>query len=427
MTPASATLVIFAITGLNIVWDYPWLGMLSACVSMLTIGLVLNTWFRPKLNAWSSSAPTTIVDELTPIEIQVKNVGRVAAMNFDIAFNDARKSRGAAVFKIGHLNRLECGETRRFPVRRTFSKRGIYSIPDLQVVSHFPFGIFRYLRRVPIDSSIAVAPKPASEDAPEMQAGLNTLLHRWIANQVGGTDDDYAGAREYEVGMHVRRWDYRAWARLGKPIIRESNARSGDQVTILVDPSFTRSTVNSLKPSRNDSSSEATEHLFSIAMAAFQKLRAANIAIDLFVLGQANLQSSPSMGLDENKTRTDVHPNPLVRLASAGVADQEAADREMEEWFAGQNVGKVLLITTRHDERPDLERHTGTTVIRVDAQPQSNRKPSSRRRRASTGQSAPRHSNLQTSNQTSQNRRNAASQSKTKTSRTKTGNRGSAA
>ena len=53
----------------------------------------------------------------------------------------------------------------------------------------------------------------------------------------GGRGDswEYLGSREYQVGMPVRRWDYGAWARLGKPVVREFEEHSRSRACVLVD------------------------------------------------------------------------------------------------------------------------------------------------------------------------------------------------
>ncbi|MCG8648681.1 MAG: DUF58 domain-containing protein, partial [Pirellulales bacterium] len=49
MTAASVSALLIGIITLNIVWGYPWTGMFSASLSMLTIGWIVNRLMHPRL------------------------------------------------------------------------------------------------------------------------------------------------------------------------------------------------------------------------------------------------------------------------------------------------------------------------------------------------------------------------------------------
>ena len=50
-----------------------------------------------------------------------------------------------------------------------------------------------------------------------------------------GDSSEYLGSRDYQPGMRVRRWDYRSWARLGRPVVREYEEPQRKSIVLIVD------------------------------------------------------------------------------------------------------------------------------------------------------------------------------------------------
>jgi len=94
-------------------------------------------------------------------------------------------------------------------------------LAGLRVLRPDPLGLFHAVRRLPLAQSLLVLPKryPVSWEA-------------WIGNvrdRPGGMShaastsgfDEFAALREYRPGDPLRHIDWKGWARLGEPIVRE--------------------------------------------------------------------------------------------------------------------------------------------------------------------------------------------------------------
>lgn len=371
LTAASATLIIFAIASMNVIWQYPWLGVLAACLSMLLVGGLINTWMRPDLTAIAVASGTAVAGEPIELDFQMDNRRRRRpALDMDVAFNDAPKSRGVAKLAIRRVDRLAPGGRIRFRYPRRFPRRGIHPVPDLQVTSYFPFHLFRSISRVPIQGRVAVTPRSLPDDAPEITAGLRDAMAAITGMRAGGVDDDYAGAREYQIGMTVRQWDFRSWARLNRPIIRETVIRSDDDVCLVVDPTLDQWQTFPQGFSAEDLSSrqsESIERLFSLAATLIRKLTTARVRVDLVIMGQRSDDKTDDgfakpIGGDELERH-------LIDLAAAKPATDFAADEDWQDWLADHRGGRVIAISTR-----DLESiigRMGSSITQVCVRPES--------------------------------------------------------
>ncbi|MEM9827535.1 MAG: DUF58 domain-containing protein [Planctomycetota bacterium] len=337
MTAASATLVIFMIAAMNVIWQYPWLGVLAACLSLLLVGGLINSWMKPDVSAIAIASGVAVAGEPIDLDFQMDNRRRRRpALDLDVAFDDAPKSRGVAKEAIQRIERLPPGGRIRFRHPRLFQQRGMHPIPSLQVTSYFPFHLFRSICEVPIQGRVAVTPRSLPDDAPEITAGLRNAMAAITGMRAGGVDDDYAGAREYQIGMTVRQWDFRSWARLNRPIIRETVVRSDDDVCLLVDPTLVATDwpMGTHIAALSKAQSESIERLFSLAATLIRRLAVARVKVHLVIMGEA---------VDD-----DTAEDPLIRLAAAFPASEQASDAAWQAWMREYRGGRVIAISTRN-------------------------------------------------------------------------------
>ena len=237
MTAGSATLLPFSVAGLNFVWDYPWLGVFSASTALLVVGFVLNTIFRPRLEVWPHVPPYVIAGHSFSVPLRATNRSRFACLGCEVRNDDAPKHRGLSWVRYTWIQRLPREKTHTFRIRHEFAERGIHRLPALQMVSHFPFGLFRTLDRVELPQSIHVIPAASAISLPENMNQNARFVGSAAGTQSAGPDVSQVLSREYEYGMSVTRWDYRAWARLGRPIVRQATSTMQPQWILAVDVS----------------------------------------------------------------------------------------------------------------------------------------------------------------------------------------------
>ena len=127
------------------------------------------------------------------------------------------------------------GESTTIPVTLLPLRRGLYELPSLRAFTTFPFNLVRSgLRWFPCNPLLVLPSFHPVE-------GIN--VPTWSRYQPGGMamtsnigeSTEYIGNREYVPGESARRIDFRSWARLGKPVVREYHEEYFVRVALVVD------------------------------------------------------------------------------------------------------------------------------------------------------------------------------------------------
>ena len=242
LTGASATLLIVWIASLNVVWQFPFLGLFAASLSILLVTLVVNTAVRPFIHVRASFPQFVAAGRNFGVQFFFHNRRRIPAMHCRVALMGGRRHRSLEHPAIGWIDYLPPASSARssgpVSIRATMTahRRGRQTLPSLQIMSTFPFAFWRMFAIGRVDASILVTPNPTLDDAPAAIGRLAETAVRWIEQRREEDVSDYAGSREYVIGETVRQWDYRAWARLDKPMIRTPPRANGGQTTLIVDP-----------------------------------------------------------------------------------------------------------------------------------------------------------------------------------------------
>lgn len=133
------------------------------------------------------------------------------------------------------LSTLPSKGTTTLPVTLHAYRRGFYELPDVQAYTLFPFGIFRSGKaRKPL-SPLLVLPSYHPVAGIDVPVG-----HRYQPGGIAltsniGESPEYIGNREYVSGEPIRRLDFRSWARLGKPVVREFHEEYYCRIALILD------------------------------------------------------------------------------------------------------------------------------------------------------------------------------------------------
>lgn len=353
MTAASVTLLLIGIITLNIIWGFPWLGMFSVCTALLFGGFIINRLMRPRLRVNLSLPNSAPADHAFTVVTHVENRRRIPAMDLTIRFEHPSDSgRAYRHLQAAHwsptpdhqLALIRPSERKDLPVAISSERRGIHELPDLVVFGLFPFYLFRYTVQYPTEAVIAITPRPISGDEDDLCRGLLNNLGDWTHRLLAGDALDYTGSREYEVGMPVRSWDFRSWARLGKPIVREFQSPSIQMVTLLIDMSLSNWTAST--PSESAEPEVEIERVLSLAASAVNDLTRKMVRICLYVSSE-----SPSLMSELGPTQTHQSDaeSLLIRLAAAEHVTSEVADQRIDEVIPQLGGSPGLIVTARRD------------------------------------------------------------------------------
>lgn len=352
MTVASGTLLVVSIASLNIIWGYPWLGIFSAAISLFVIGRLLSSLMSPKLNYHLTLPRSVPFGFPLPIAINCFNRGRFPAMQFLISFdrrNQAsrrRSRRGRTQNKVFEsisapqpVALIESGATRRVTSTLRFTSRGTHAMPSIVTQSYFPFYLFQVTQRLDPKQEITVTPRPLDGEEDESSRGFLQSMGEWSHQLLAGDALDYTGSREYEYGMPVRRWDFVSWARLGKPIVREYQSPSVQQVYLIVD------TSEQPDPAVNAEKRKADlEHLLSAATTSILELGKKRVSLQLcLTCEQDRHREEGGFAQIDNESM-------LIRLANADATDPESTNQQIERALESIHQSPALILSNRHSE-----------------------------------------------------------------------------
>ena len=205
--------------------------LLSVFVVSLIVGLVL----RPRMTISIRPPAYAQCGQRVELPVWLRNDSRHRA--YDVAIEMLR-------FRGGWRNRpqrypirnLAAGESTLGSVVLEPTRRGLLSWPSVEVVSNFPFNLFRFWKVERATGGLIVWPRFTRLEEFRLPSRLRTKgLSNDADQEAAGALLEYAGSREYQPGVPVRRWDYAAWARLSKPVVREFSSHNRPACGIIVD------------------------------------------------------------------------------------------------------------------------------------------------------------------------------------------------
>jgi len=348
MTAASVSLLLIGIISMNIVWGYPWVGMFSACASLMFVGFAINRIMCPSLTIDFSLPNSSPAGQPFPIVAHVKNRRSVPAMDLKVCFDDEpghrREHRGSknthgcwARTPPQSLPLILPAERRDLHSSLLNARRGIHALPNVVVTGMFPFHLFRSSRHVASEAHVAITPRAMTGDEDALSRGLLDTLGGWSHRLLSGDALDYTGSREYEVGMPVRRWDFKSWARLGRPIVREFQSPSIQMVTLIVDTSTDEG------PEDQSQNESPVERVLSLAATAINDLTRKMVRVRLYVTSESP-SSLAAIGPTHAPSDSETL---LIRLAAAEFVSPLDADSRVQEVLEHLGRSPGLILTAR--------------------------------------------------------------------------------
>jgi len=164
----------------------------------------------------------------------LKNVRRVPA--YDVGLNFLGLSDAFATdLDRDLIPRLGAGESAAIPVTITPRRRGRYQLPELRAYSTFPFYLGRSGKSGKTVSPLVVVPGFEPISALSMPIGSRYQPGGIALTSHVGESPEYVGNREYVPGEPIRRLDFRAWARTGRPVVREYQEEYYCRVALVLD------------------------------------------------------------------------------------------------------------------------------------------------------------------------------------------------
>ncbi|WP_437225662.1 DUF58 domain-containing protein [Planctomicrobium sp. SH661] len=172
------------------------------------------------------------------------------------------------------------GKSATLPVQLRANQRGEFLLSDVYVHSTFPLNIMRTGATPVPPHKLSVV--PAFHSLEELDIPIS---HRYqhggiLLDSHSGNAAEYVGNRDYIPGEPTKRLDFRAWARVGKPIVREYQDEFCSRVAIVLDTYVSKTPLFKRQIATNE-----LEAAISLTAAVADSLDRIGTTIELFAAG----------------------------------------------------------------------------------------------------------------------------------------------
>jgi len=238
-------------------------------------------------------------------------------------------------------------------------RRGLYRFPDVVAFTAFPFDLVRIAAGRLTGSHVLVLPSFHRLGSFQLATGERHQPGGVLLSSHVGECPEYVGNREYVPGEPIRRLDFRAWARLGTPVVKEYQEEYFSRVALVLD------THLSARWNERRRSSEAFEAAVSLTAAIADALSIGEHVIDLFAAG-------PELYVFRSGRHTAHFENLLELLACVDVCPNDPFDAigpAVAEELAGISSAVCVLLdwddSRRRFVRTIVESGCPTKIILV--------------------------------------------------------------
>lgn len=183
---------------------------------------------------------------------------------------------------------LAAGEIAKLPIRVIPRRRGRCKLPSVRAFSTFPFNLFRNQLGRKESRPILVLPRFEPLQRINLDVGNRYQPGGITFTSHIGESPEYIGNREYLLGDSPRHIDFKSWARLAKPVVREYQEEYFHRLGLVLD-TFVPRDWRSLKwiphewlPRRNERELEAAVSLTAAVADVFSR---GEYVLDVFAAG----------------------------------------------------------------------------------------------------------------------------------------------
>lgn len=121
------------------------------------------------------------------------------------------------------------------PLELTAGQRGLYQLPAIRVFTTFPFNLMRFeLVRI-AGPRVLVLPWFHPVISVDLNFGSRYQPGGLALTSNIGESPEYIGNRDFQPGDSVRRIDFRSWARLARPVVKEYQEEYYCRIALILD------------------------------------------------------------------------------------------------------------------------------------------------------------------------------------------------
>lgn len=226
------------------------------------------------------------------------------------------------------------------------TRRGVLQLGPINIHSTFPFNLMRFSGSECPLPTLTVIPAYESLDHFEVPYGLcGRPQHPAPLLGAKGDSPEYVGNREYVHGEAAVRLDFRAWARLGRPVVREYQDEYSFRSALILDTFQRPSTGLARFQSSDLERASQFEAAISLTAAIAEALHGREIVIDLFVAGpEVYLFRTPN-----SDSRLDTVLELLAPAESTANDPMQVLPGPLMETL--ESISSIIVVLLNWDER----------------------------------------------------------------------------
>jgi uncharacterized protein (DUF58 family) len=245
------------------------------------VAMLAMLLYRPRVRLTARHAERCSAGEALPVDIEIEQRGRLGGGDLLVLAHRLPLEIDAVPDAGMMLPDLRRGQRHRLQMRLRCNRRGRYVLRGWRVETQFPFGMLRARRIFAEQRPLLVYPT--------FTALARLLLPTGRRYQPGGValasnlgeSFEFLGNRDWRDGDNVRDIDWRATARVQKPIVREYREEYFLRVAVILDTHLPASIRASSRPRRRDD----LERAVSLAAAVSDYMARQDYLVDLFAAG----------------------------------------------------------------------------------------------------------------------------------------------
>ncbi len=212
----------------------PILHLFSALFALGCVALVVNLLMRPRFEVTGAFPALVSTGQRVTAWFSISNTSRRTA--YDVAANFFSVDPSLQTRESVDLHpRLAPGARITVPITITAKQRGVYQLPPLRAFTTFPFAICRNGRATHHGSPLVVAPSFHPITRIDVPVGRRYQPGGIALTSDVGESPEYIGNREYRPGDSPRRIDFKSWARLSRPVVREYQEEFYCRIALVLD------------------------------------------------------------------------------------------------------------------------------------------------------------------------------------------------
>ena len=256
--------------------------VLSAYASALWwVALGAMVVYRPRVRLTARSATRLCAGEILAVDVEVEQLGRMRGADLVVIPHRLPASIDAMPDDGVMLGDLQRGQRAQVRIGLRCTKRGAYTLHGFRVETGFPFGILRARRTFLEERQLLVYPKFSPLARLTLPTGRRYQPGGVALASEIGESFEYLGNREYRDGDNPRDIDWRATARMQRPIVREWVEEYMLRVAVILDTHIPADLARRAMQERRD----AFERAVSVAAAVSDYMARQDYLVDIFAAG----------------------------------------------------------------------------------------------------------------------------------------------